>query len=50
LVENQPKKNDISIAALAHQIDAAVLTKNQRDFMVIRVKIDFEFESNALES
>jgi predicted nucleic acid-binding protein len=37
--------NDISIAALAHQIGAAVLTKNRKDFMVIRDKIDFEFES-----
>jgi predicted nucleic acid-binding protein len=37
--------NDISIAALAHQIGAAVLTKNRKDFMVIRAKIDFEFES-----
>jgi predicted nucleic acid-binding protein len=33
------------IAALAHQIGAAVLTKNSKDFTVIRDKIDFEFES-----
>ena len=37
--------NDISIAALAQQIGATVLTKNQKDFMAIRDKIDFEFES-----
>jgi predicted nucleic acid-binding protein len=37
--------NDVSIAALAHQIGAAVLTKNHKDFMVIGDKIDFEFES-----
>jgi predicted nucleic acid-binding protein len=37
--------NDICIAALAHQIGAAVLTKNSKDFTVIREKIDFEFES-----
>lgn len=36
--------NDVSIAALAHQISAAVLSKNHKDFMVIRDTIDFEFE------
>jgi predicted nucleic acid-binding protein len=37
--------NDICISALAHQIGAAVLTKNSKDFKVIRDKVDFEFES-----
>lgn len=36
--------NDVSIAALAHQISAAVFSKNHKDFMVIRDTIDFEFE------
>jgi predicted nucleic acid-binding protein len=39
--------NDVSIAALAHQIGAMVLTKNSKDFIVIRDKIDFEFECVA---
>jgi predicted nucleic acid-binding protein len=36
--------NDISIAALAHQVDAILLTKNSKDFLVIQESIDFEFE------
>lgn len=37
--------NDICIAALAHQIGAAVLTRNIEDFTAIRDDIDFEFEA-----
>lgn len=37
--------NDISIAALAHQIGAVVLTKNQKDFKFIQSAIDFEFDN-----
>jgi predicted nucleic acid-binding protein len=39
--------NDVTIAALAHQIGAVVLTKNSKDFIIIRHRIDFEFESVA---
>jgi len=35
--------NDISIAALARQIDASVVTRNIHDFRVIRRAIDFDF-------
>jgi len=33
--------NDIAISALAHQIRAVVITKNNRDFELIRSVIDF---------
>ena len=33
------------MAALAHQIGAAVLTKNSKNFTVISDKVDFEVES-----
>ena len=36
--------NDISIAALARQIGATVMTKNVRDFQTIQNVIDFDFE------
>ena len=36
--------NDISIAALARQIGATVITKNAKDFKLIQKIIDFEFE------
>lgn len=36
--------NDISIAALAHQTGAILLTKNSKDFLAIQQAIDFEFE------
>ncbi len=39
--------NDISIAALAHQMGAILLTKNSKDFLVIQQAIDFEFEPIA---
>jgi predicted nucleic acid-binding protein len=39
--------NDISIAALAHQVGAILLTKNSKDFLVIQQAIDFEFERIA---
>jgi predicted nucleic acid-binding protein len=38
--------NDIVIAALAHQIGAAVMTQNRRDFKSIQTVINFEM--NAL--
>ncbi len=37
--------NDISIAALARQFEAVVLTKNTNDFRLIQTIIDFEFDS-----
>ena len=37
--------NDVSIAALARQIGAVVLTKNKMDFKLIQSVIDFEFDS-----
>ncbi|MFC1824068.1 type II toxin-antitoxin system VapC family toxin [Thermodesulfobacteriota bacterium] len=36
--------NDISIAALAHQIGATVMTHNIQDFRIIKRAIDFNFE------
>ena len=36
--------NDITIAILARQIGATVLTNNIRDFEVIKKTIDFQFE------
>ncbi|MCJ7539599.1 MAG: PIN domain-containing protein [Desulfobacterales bacterium] len=36
--------NDISIAALARQVGATVITQNIRDFKTIQKVIDFEFE------
>lgn len=36
--------NDISIAALARQIGATVITHNTRDFSIIQSVIDFDFE------
>ncbi len=36
--------NDISIAALARQIGAVVLTKNIKDFKLVQSTIDFEFD------
>ncbi len=36
--------NDITIAALARQIGATVITHNTQDFMVIQSVIDFDFE------
>ncbi len=36
--------NDISIASLARQIDATVITHNTRDFSTIQSVMDFEFE------
>jgi predicted nucleic acid-binding protein len=36
--------NDISIAALAHQIGATVITQNTQDFKIIKRSIDFNFE------
>jgi predicted nucleic acid-binding protein len=36
--------NDISIAALARQIGATVITLNIQDFKVIQSVIDFDFE------
>jgi len=36
--------NDVSIAALARQIGATVITKNQKDFKIIRSVIDFNME------
>ena len=36
--------NDISIASLARQIGATVITHNTRDFSTIQSVIDFEFE------
>ena len=36
--------NDISIAALARQVGATVITHNTRDFKVIQHSIDFNFE------
>jgi len=37
--------NDISIAVLARQAGATLITRNTRDFKVIRTVLDFEFES-----
>ncbi len=37
--------NDISIAALARQIGATVITHNTNDFAVIQSVVDFDFES-----
>ena len=37
--------NDISIAALARQIGAIVITHNTQDFTIIQSVIDFDFES-----
>jgi predicted nucleic acid-binding protein len=36
--------NDVSIAAIANQIGAIVLTKNLKDFKIIRKTIDFEYD------
>jgi len=36
--------NDISIAVLAHQVGASVITHNIQDFKVIQHSIDFNFE------
>lgn len=36
--------NDISIAAMARQIGASVVTRNIQDFRVIQRAIDFDFE------
>ena len=36
--------NDISIAALARQIGATVITHNTEDFKLIQNAIDFDFE------
>lgn len=36
--------NDISIAVLARQVGATVITQNVRDFKTIQKVIDFEFE------
>ena len=36
--------NDISIAVLARQVGATVITQNIRDFKTIQKVIDFEFE------
>ena len=36
--------NDISIAALARQIGATVITTNDKDFIAIQSTIDFAFE------
>jgi predicted nucleic acid-binding protein len=36
--------NDISIAALARQIGATVITYNTEDFTLIKNAIDFDFE------
>lgn len=39
----QPKYyNDVCISALAHQIGAVVLSKNRKDFELIKKVIDFE--------
>ena len=35
--------NDISIAALARQVGAAVITRNAHDFRAIQTVIDFDF-------
>ncbi|MGA6926929.1 MAG: PIN domain-containing protein [Desulfosarcina sp.] len=37
--------NDICIAALARQVGAVVLTKNEKDFTLIQCAIDVEFEN-----
>lgn len=37
--------NDITIAALARQIGATVITRNARDFAVIRKVLAFDFEA-----
>ena len=39
--------NDITIAALARQIGATVLTKNKKDFKRIQSVIDFDFETQS---
>jgi predicted nucleic acid-binding protein len=36
--------NDITIASLARQIGATVITRNTHDFAIIQKVIDFEFE------
>ncbi len=36
--------NEVSIAAIANQIGAIVLTKNFKDFKIIRKTIDFEYD------
>jgi predicted nucleic acid-binding protein len=36
--------NDITIACLARQIGATVITRNTHDFSIIQSVIDFEFE------
>ena len=36
--------NDITIASLARQIGATVITRNTRDFSIIQSAIDFELE------
>ena len=40
---NPKHYNDVSISALARQVGARVLTKNTKDFDLIRSAIDFEF-------
>jgi predicted nucleic acid-binding protein len=40
----QKHYNDISIAALARQIGATVITRNVEDFSVIQDYVDFDFE------
>lgn len=39
--------NDITIAALARQIGATVITKNKKDFKRIQSVVDFEFEMQS---
>ena len=39
--------NDISIAALARQIGATLITRNIQDFKMIQRAIDFDFEEAA---
>ena len=41
--------NDISIAALACQIGATVITKNKKDFVLIKKVIDFEVEGVSIK-
>ena len=36
--------NDVCIAALARQVGATLITRNIRDFTVIRTVLDFDFE------